>query len=405
MEGKKLKEIIEMKKVICAVAAFAMVAGVATIASAEVKLSGDARARLIYNDNGVTDSTNHLDSRVRIKVKGTTEGGGYALGRIRLLDGKWGQGGEYSPTAKGAANIWADYAYLGFKVGSLDIAAGKMPTGFSPWYSDDERADRFRAKYTKDGLLLAFTFDKQLYDNSLSSSVGTITDIEGNLLVVSGTAVDANPSYDSINVYGVSYTQKYSDAVSAGVRVEYVEDGTSLDLDGWKGTANLAVHFGANNILIEQSYKESGLFDSQDDRFGGYVEWNATFGSITPVARIGYTANGFLADATFGWIMIGGDEPISKIGKVGFGGDTVFAGLSSKFQTSEALSFQANLVYLDRDSGSSNVYGDNPIELSGQTRYNLSKGVSLTAKAGWLSSDSDAADDAFAAYGVMAVSF
>lgn len=394
-----------MKKVICAVAAFAMVAGVATVASAEVKLSGDARARWIYNDNGVTPSRDHLDSRVRIKVKVTTAGGGYAVGRIRLLDGTWGQGADYTPSAKGDGNVWSDYAYLGFKVGNVDIAAGKMPIGFSAWFVDDERRDRFRVKYTKDDLLLAFTWDKKFYDSAVSSSVGTITDIDGNLLIVSGTSIDADPTYDNIDVFGVTYTQKYSDAVNAGVRIVYVNDQTDLDLDGWKGSANVAMHFGGNNIILEQSYKESGLFAANDDQYGGYAEWNATFGSITPVARIGYTKDGFVSDQTFGWIMVGGDEPISKISRVGLGGDTVFAAISSKFQTSEALNFQANLVYMDIDNDGTAVYGDNPFEISGQTKYTVSKGVDLVAKAGWLSSDNDGVDDAFAAYGKMVVEF
>jgi hypothetical protein len=405
-----------MKKVICAVAAFAMVAGVATVASAEVNLSGDARARLISFDTGKTtgtSSTTYWDSRVRIKVKATTDGGGYAIGRIRLLDGKWGQGGDYTPSAKGAGNVWSDYAYLGFKAGNVDVAAGKMPTGFSNWYKQDERADRFRVKYSSNGLLLAATYDKKLYDGAIGSSVGIVNDIDGNALVVSGTSVNASATYDNIDVYGLTYTQKFSDAVSAGARIEYVADGTDLDLDGWKGTANVAMHFGGNNIILEQSYKESGLFDANDDQYGGYAEWNATFGSITPTATVGYTANGFMADASFGWLMFGGDEPTAKAGNyyIGQDGDTFFVGLSSKFQTSEALSLQANLVYMGIDDtvdvagNHSSRFGESPIEISGKATYVVNKGVALVAEGGWILSDGDNNDDALAGLARMNVSF
>ena len=98
------------------------------------------------------------------------------------------------------------------------------------------------------------------------------------------------------------------------------------------------------------------------------------------------------------------DVPTSNITRVGLGGDTVFIGASSGFQASEALSFQGNLVYLDRDATTQLGYGDNPIEVSGQAKYMVGKGIALIARAGWLGSDGDA-DDAVSAYGQMEVNF
>ena len=105
-----------MKKVICAVAAFAMVAGVATVASAEVSLSGDARARLVYKDNG-DDSYSSWNSRARLKIKGTTESGAYMKARVKLFNKTWGTGGD--------KNVVTDYAYLGFKTNGFDLSAGR----------------------------------------------------------------------------------------------------------------------------------------------------------------------------------------------------------------------------------------------------------------------------------------
>ena len=395
-----------MKKVICVAAAFLMVAGVATVASAKVSLSGSARVRYRYNDDGVKDSVDKWDSRMRIKVKATTEGGGYAKGRIRLLDGTWGTGHDYKTSAKGGGNVWSDYAFVGFKKGNVDVAGGKMPVSFSSWYLDDARRDRFRVKYTDGGLLLAFAYDKSIYENGFSKPAKAKLDTDGDGvddIAITGKTIE-HPNGDK-DIWGFIYTQKISDAFKVGALVEYVVDDTVADHDGVKGTINAKMNFGGNNIIVEQSYKDGDLFsDTADDQYGGYAEWNATFGSITPVVRVGYTVDGFVADDTFGWIMVGGDIPTEQFA-VGTGGDTLFAGFTSKFQTSEALSFQANLVFFDIDDEGSAKYGDNPIEVSGQAKYKIGKGVALLARAGWLSSDSDVADDAFSAYGQMEVKF
>lgn len=410
-----------MKKLICVAAAFAMVAGVATVASAEVDLSGSARVRARVNDSGVGSTVTQWDSRVRVKVHAKTEGGGYVKARVRFLDGTWGTGGDYSASAKGDYNVWSDYAFVGFKTGKFDIAGGKMPASFSPWFVDDERRDRFRVLFKDGGLALAFTYDKNIYEytSRVSQTVLPVTFLDGNTVdlvaQVAGTPYDGDK--DS---WGVTYRQKFSDAVSANARVVYVVNNASVgEDDGFKGSANVAMHFGGNNIIVEQSYKEGDLFGlGRDDQYGGYAEWNATFGSITPTARVGYTMDGFVADQTFGWLMIGGDVPTSNISRVGMGGDTAFLGLSSKFQTTEALSFTGNFVYMDIDGSVVNgmingipysfysaAYGDNPIELSGQVKYQVGKGVELLARAGWLGSDNDARDDAFSAYAQMEVSF
>ncbi len=385
--AKKLKEIETMKKIICAAAAFAMVAGVATIASADgnVSLGGDARARWIYNDAGADDlvmdeaaeSHAKFDSRVRLNIDAKTDAGAYAHMRLRFWDHTWGDMTDSSGAMKAASdNLYTDYAYLGFKTGNIDVSAGKKIASFTPWFFDDGRADRFMVKYSADGLMVAFTYDHKVETAGLNDDKG---------------------------VFGVSYKQKYSDAVTAMVRAVYVDDGSVADKSGIKGSANVKMHFAGNNIILEQSWKESDTVGAADDHWGGYAEWNATFGALTPTARVGYTIDGFSADETFGWVMIGGDEPITKITRLGQGGDTLFGGLSAKYQAAEDLNMQANLVYMDIDNSTS-VYGDNPLEISGQAVYSINKSTSLTGKLGWLSSDG-VSDDAIGAYARMAVKF
>ncbi len=369
-----------MKKVICAVAAFAMVAGVATVASAEVDLSGDARFRLRLVDEGTTSgSIDKWDSRIRIKIHAKNEGGGYIKARVRLLDGSWGKGSDgyhYGPGAKGDENVWSDYAYLGFKKGNFDIAGGRMPDSFSPWFMDDRRYVRFRVLFKDGGLSVALHYDNRVADGGFS---------------------------DDINQYGVTYSQKFSDAMAVNARLIVLDDNIA-DESSLLGSANVAMSFGANDIVVEQSYAEvDDITGMGDDGFGGYAQWSGSFGTITPTVVVGYTQDGFLADPTFGWLMIGGDVPTTRIGRVGAGGDTIFAGLSSEFQVSDDMSFKANLAYLDVDGDTG--YGENPLEVSGQMKYDLGKGVNWLIRAGWLANDADYGDDAYAAYTQVLVKF
>ncbi len=409
-----------MKKVICAAAAFAMVAGVASVASAagNVSLSGDARARWVYNDAGADDiidrvadavgdptvkalkSSATFNSRVRLKIDAKTDSGGYASMRLRFWDHTWGDKTDTYGAMKGADgnNLYTDYAYLGFKAGNVDVSAGKMIIGFTPWFLDDGRADRFKVKYAANGQMFALTFDHK---------------------------VETLGHDDDKSVYGFTGKHNIGDTVTIMERIVYVADGSAMDRSGFKGSVNVAMDFAGNNVILEQSWKEDDTAGQSSDQYGGYAEWNAAFGAATPAVRLGYTKNGFTADETFGWMMIGGDEPISRISRVGQGGDTWFLGMSSKYAVSEDLNMQANFVYMDIDTTGGLVgdlsnpqnaldslglfaalggYGDNPMEFSGQAVYMINKSTSLTGKLGWLSSDG-VLDDALGAYARMAVKF
>lgn len=396
-----------MKKLICVAAAFSMVAGIAAVASAEVNLSGDARARLRYNDSGLLDSNSvtKWDSRVRFTLAAKTESGAYAKARLRFLDGTWGLGNEYSADAKGDYNVWSDYAFAGFKAGNIDVAAGKMPTSFSPWFLDDERADRFRVLYKTGGTAVAFTYDMKVYEyKDILNTVTVPMDVNG-AIVDTLVQVPGNPVGGDKAVWGVTFRQKFSDTAKMGVRAVYVTDSTTADKDGFKGSINTEMNFAGNKIEAELSYKDGDTVTlGSDDQIGGYAGWSAAYGAITPSVKVGFTQDGFTADQTFGWLMIGGDVPTSNIARVGLGGDTIFVGASSGFQASEALSFQANLVFMDVDATTQVGYGDTPIEVSGQAKYMVGKGIALLARAGWLGSDGDA-DDAVSAYGQMEVEF
>ena len=342
-----------MKKVICAVAAFAMIGGVATVASAEIGLSGDARARLIYKDNGVVDSYSKWDSRVRVKFQAKTESGVYAKARLRFLDGNFDGSGLYQTDGKGDGNLWTDYAFLGFKTGALDVSAGRQPTNFSKWFNWDQRADRFKVMYKAGAITLGYTYD-QLRE----------------------TTSDRDDKY----VNGIIYKQKFSDSMSAKVRAVYVTDDMNDNRDGIKATANLGMDFGGNTITVEQAWWEGDVIGGTSDAWGGYASWSANFGSVTPTVMAGYTIDGYKADDDFGWIMIGAAWGITEIDQVGQGGDTIFVGATADMAVSEQLTLQGNVVYMDVDT----ALDDYVLQISGLASYEVVKCADVSFKLGFL---------------------
>ncbi len=361
--SEKCKGDKEMKKVICAVAAFGMVAGVATVASAEVELSGDARARMIYKDNMGETSHSYWDSRVRVAIEGKTESGAYVNARVELFDRAWG-------TNLGDSNVATDYAYLGFKTNGFDVSAGRQVVDETVWFLNDERFDRFKLLYNTGDMTVGYTYD-QLFEGF--DTVG----FEG----------------DDIVMHGLLYTQKIGESFTVLTRGLYVVNDTAVDADGFLGTVNLGMNFGANTITVEQSWKDGDVMGTPDDQFGGYAQWSAPFGSVTPTVTLGYTKDGFEASGDFSYIMIGDGWATSAVEKIGMGGDTVFIGTTADMSLSEKLDLQGNLVYLDRDT----VDGldERLIELSGMVSYEVITGATLSFKAGML--DFDDADTAVSA--------
>jgi hypothetical protein len=378
-----------MKKVICAAAAFMMVAGVATVASAEVNLSGDARARLTYLDSGVAglDNTDTWSSRVRFVVKATTESGAFAKARIRMADATWDGTTQTQAIDSGVekTNIYVDWASVGIKMGKVTVEGGLQNDSFSDWYSMDNRADRLKVKLDLANGFIAGTYDKA---------------IETTTAVPADTAADNDK-----NVYGISYKGKFADSFTLMTRLAYVDDSTVDDLSGFKGSVNGEMALAGGSIFAEMSYKDGGIFSATaDDQYGGYAQWAGTFGNIAPTVSVGFTEGGFTADDDYGFIMIGSGSAITQIDQIGQGGDTVFLGLASDYAASEKLSFGGNLVLMDVDTVGT-TDGENPYEVSGYAKYLVGAGADVKAVAGYFDADT-AADDAVLGFAVtMNVAF
>lgn len=357
-----------MKKVICAVAAFAMVAGVATIASAEVKLGGDARARFRVMDNGTDGSYIKFDSRLRVKFKATTESGVYANARLRFFDGTWGAGSYGTDAAGNPTSAWTadrgysnsgsgslvtDYGYIGFKANGFNVSAGRQLVNWSEWFSYDGRADRLKILYTTGGTTVGYTYDQ----------------------VAETEAADDKDIYKN----GVLLKQKIGDTTKVAARLVHVTK-DNVDTDGFIADIYATMNFGGNNVRVEAAYKEADVLGTADDGFGAFASWSAAMGSIVPKVRVGMTQDGFVANNQFGWLMIGDIWGTSTGYSIGQGGDTMFAGVSADFAASEKLSFQGNAVYLDVDS----ALDDTVTEISAQASYKVIKDASLTLRSGTL---------------------
>ena len=325
-----------MKKVICAVAAFAMVAGVATVASAEVKLSGDARARFKVLDNG-TDAHTKFDSRVRVKIEASTESGVYAKTRLKLHNGTWGSSKKVLDTG---------YGYFGVKFNGFDISAGRQKVSWSDWFRSDDRADRLKILYKTGGTTVGYTYDQVLETKSADNDIFE---------------------------HGVLLKQKISDNAKVGVRLLHVTNG-NVDKDGFVADVYGTMDFAGNEVHIEAIYEEADAVGTADDAFGAYASWSATLGSVVPTVKVGMTQDGYVADDEVGWVMIG------DIYSIGQEGDTIFVGASAEFAASEKLSFQANAVYMDVDA----TTDDTITEISGEVSYKLVKGAKLSLESGTL---------------------
>ena len=181
-------------------------------------LSGDARARLVYTDDG-NDSYSDWDSRVRVKIKGKTESGAYMRARVELFSQDWG-------TDLGDSNVATDYAYLGFKTNGFDVSAGRQKVDTTLWFLNDGRSDRFRFAYSANGMTVAYSYDQfeETYaaENDLSS-------------------------------HGLFYNHKITDAFAVTTQLFYQVDSADTDREGLLGTVNLEMNFGANTIVVEQS--------------------------------------------------------------------------------------------------------------------------------------------------------
>jgi len=418
-----------MKKVLVAGAALLIAGSMVSAAKAEVNLSGDARARYVGTSNytrnytlnpvtGVYDENkngyrDNFNSRIRVKFDAKTDGGAYMKVRMRFDDTVWdGQGwGAWSE----GKNVWADYAYIGVPIGSVDLSAGRMPATFSKFFSWDARPTRVKADWKSGNLRFIGLFDIMSEFANNAPDEWNDNDFYGFGLVgaykindiwsVKGYARyhQDDRDYDGTTslVYQLASTPGTAgiDPGSQQARAISVTPQETLrphnDKSGFLGAIHTQGKIAMVGVQGDLAYKAQDVINANnqdgDDGFGGWLEGSLDMGAFVPALQAGFTQNGYQADDDFGFIMIGAAEPITVISRVGSPlGDSWWVAFTSNYAMSDQLKFAGNLVYYDvsadhTETGAPDVRGlVDAWEISGSVTYSVNANADLTYKIGYL---------------------
>jgi len=263
-----------MKKIIAASAGLLLVGSIASVASAEVTFTGDARERMAMQrnydfgnnvnfwDRGQMDDFNA--GRIRMLITATTKGGAYAKFRLRLVDGI-DNGAANTGRLGGANNNYTDFGYIGIPIGPVTINAGLMPDFTSLWYMYDKRADRVSATWANKMTSVTALFDKAYESAAYSYTSGSA--ISTNLPYGAGHGHEDN----DINQWGVIVTQKFAGDWNLLAVGKYQDNqrnqelypyasmdskGNTPDGSGFEGMAQVKGKAGPVRLLGEIAYKK-----------------------------------------------------------------------------------------------------------------------------------------------------
>ena len=429
-----------MKKILVASAALLIAAGAVGTAQAEeikpgVQLSGDARVRAVYRDDfdfGNSDKAgeNYLDSRVRVTMKGTAAGGAYAIGRIRLQDNKFEDNdADTSGDVVDPGNIWVDKAYIGIPFSdNFTLEAGKYRVDYGTGFFYEDLNMAGLRGIIKAGNVEINPFVEWMSEGQNSKIKADKNDDNDEIRIGTNVSADFNENWKGgvLVAYQMDDRTKnvttFDEETGADV-VNYMEPNegwlASVYFEGKEGNFGLAGEFayadgdlrGFNNMADDHNDDgEDSYGNWDDDGFGGYIQPSYTIDALTLALNVGFTMDGFLADPTFGFVMIGDDHPLT-VTSVGEYGDWLWAGFVAKYAISDSLSLTGNLVYVSVDGYSSEGLDslERAIEVSGVLDYTISKGAVFSWFAGALFpsfEDSTVNDDpAVGTYGRLQLKF
>jgi hypothetical protein len=428
-----------MKKVLVTGAALLLAGGIASTASAAavepgVKITGDARARLIYKDSydfGQKDQgeQTNLDHRIRFNLLGTAAGGAYAKARIRVSDSYASDfdtdSGERS--SLGGDNIWVDIAKLGVPFNDqFTVEVGKDRVTWGPgaattnFFYDDVSVAGIHGIIKTD--TLEFNPFVDWMDEAQISAIGEDKKEDNDEIRFGGhLKVKANENWTLGGMLGYQIDDREKkDAVIDDVQAYNTPNEgmfASVYTKGKSGAMGFQAEFGYtegdlngfNNWREDDNGDGKDSIGSEDDGFGGYIMPSYTMDALTLALNVGFTQDGFLPDIAYGFVMIGSEQPISAV-KVGDTGDWMWGGLTAMYQVSESLKLTGNVVYASIDAWdegggplTSTKALDDALEVSGVMQYTISKGADFFWYAGYLQpsfEDSEVEDDA--AFGTYA---
>jgi hypothetical protein len=405
-----------MKKVLATGVALLMAGGIATAAEMDdqsgVKITGNARARAIVKDsysfgnNPDEDTQLNFDSRVRMEIRGTAAGGSYIHARIRMMEDKFGSEG-----ADTSLNVYVDKAYIGVPFNdAFTLEAGKyrQSYGYGFMYDDIALAGARGVYETAGGLRIIPFFE--VNDEAQDSDV----------------VQDKNEDNDAYRIGAAVATFGLENWVIGATAAFDTDDRVDGETDGFWGNVYADGTMGAFGLRADFAYAENGVVidgetksgQGDDDGWGGYIRGSWNMDALTLAVDLGITVDGFLPDAAYGFVMIGGEEPIRAVRVGGGAQDVYWAGLRASYAVSEALSLTGNLVYADADLNETEATPDvrgvyDAVEISGVLQYAVSKGTTFSWYAGYLAPSFDGRanaagleeDGAFGTYAKFDVSF
>jgi hypothetical protein len=429
-----------MKKVLVAGAALMLVGSFITSVQAAddkkgVEITGNARVRLYYKDgfdfgnnlSTVQSNPTNMDSRVRIQIKGTSAGGSYVVGRVRLADGL--MSGNDTDTGKTAVpdsdnNVWADMAYVGVPfTDTFTLEMGKYRSSYdaTEFFYYDLVVAGMRGiikagsaeinpflDWTKEAALkgkgtdFVDDNDEMRFGLHAKNKFGDWT--VGGLL---GYQVDNRGENVTLTVEEVA--TQYKAQKNEGVFAAVYTKGKSGQF-GFEGELayNDKSLNGFNQKNEDDNYdaKDSIGDKTGDDGMGGFVQPTFTMDKLTLGLNAGFTLDGFTAKNDFGFVFIGDDTPLTAV-KVGNYGDWMWGGFIANYKVNDALQLTGYLAYATIDSWTDGAKGANSLsdawELSGILQYTVCKGADFYLSGGMLApsfDDSTFSDDA--AMGAMA---
>jgi hypothetical protein len=460
---RPIKKERKMKKVLLAGAALMLVGGIASTASAAavepgVKITGDARVRFAYkndaydyNDNNSDASQTNMDSRVRLNIAGTAAGGAYGKVRLRVYEGLMGDSDVDSVAFNNSNtnsvtadnNLWADQAYVGIpfndmftlEMGKYRSTYGPLPLTYNFFY-DDVNLTGAR------GIIKTGNIEINPFIEWMDEAQNAVT----NPAATPATN-DAVKDHDEIR-YGAHIKAKINQDWTVGGILGYQDDARDeVTPDDWTSASRITANdgffgsiytngkSGAFGFTGELAVTESGLngfnswlddenrvtpadaIGSDNTGFGGYIFPTYTIDKLTLGLNLGFTADGFLPDRAFGFVMLGStDNSWISAQRIGVTGDWLWGGLVAQYTINDSLKLTGNLVYADiepwteagdgpgfRDTTAQNDAAlDNAWELSAVLQYTISKGADVYFSAGYLKpsfENSAIADDA--AFGAL----
>lgn len=284
-----------MKKVLFATTALVLTAG---MAAAEVKISGTARAGLVYNEDSPGRDT-QVSYRLRFNIDASKElDSGVTLGgRIRLqydagdqnlsgasVDDAYYYYSDISATGEGGAELSAAYIYAetgGFRV-EVGNANGAFDSLATLYNSELGFVGTTQGSYNLAGLSYA-AFSSGPYSSSAVDTIGIFASYEVGGLV-------ARASYHTPDQTTSSAPDEYSVSVDYttgpfSVGAGYVFHDGDDTADGWAVTGEYALNdtttFGAQVLGTT-----SGIGDSN---FGATVYAKTEFSGVGVAAFISYT--------------------------------------------------------------------------------------------------------------------